>query len=121
MIAKLITIVLLVYASFCAAQENAQPRIAPALNRCYANRTTFERDNRLPMNPNMLVELIRKVEDSPGFTLNMRQLATSILFRFKQDGILRKYELNSQKNLCVNKFFQRQSIMCKIIPSKINR
>lgn len=91
---KSITIVLLVYASLNAA-DNTQPRIAPALNRCYANRQIFERDNRLPMTPGMLVELIRKVEDSPGFTLNMRQLATSILFRFKQDGILRKYKKNS--------------------------
>jgi hypothetical protein len=95
MISKSITIVLLVYVSLCAAQENAQPRIAPALNRCYANRQIFERDNRLPMNPNMLVEIIRKIEDSPGFTLGMRQLVTSILFRFKQDGILRKYIKNS--------------------------
>lgn len=95
MISKPITIILLVYASLCAAQENAQPRIAPALTRCYENRNFFERDERLPMNPNMLIELIRKVEDSPGFTLNMRQLATSILFRFKQDGIVRKYIRNS--------------------------
>lgn len=91
MISKSITIILLIYTSLSTAQENAQPRIAPALRRCYESREIFERDNRLPMTPGMLVELIRKVEDSPGFTLNMRQLATSILFRFKQDGILRKY------------------------------
>lgn len=91
MLSKSITIIFFVYASLSAAQENAQPRIAPALRRCYENRQIFERDNRLPMNPNMLVELIRKVEDSPGFTLDMRQLSSSILFRFKQDGIIRKY------------------------------
>lgn len=76
--------------SFISSQDNAQPRIAPALRRCYQNRAIFERDNRLPMTPQMLIELIRKVEDSSGFTLNMRQLATSLLFRFKQDGILRE-------------------------------
>lgn len=92
MISKVCTLLLLLYAiiNLSTAQDNAQPRIAPALRRCYESRHIFERDNRLPMNPNMLVELIRKVEDSPGFTLNMRQLATSILFRFKQDGIICK-------------------------------
>lgn len=85
------TLLILLYAiNLSFAQDNAQPRIAPALRRCYENGHIFERDNRLPMNPTMLVELIRKVEDSPGFTLNMRQLATSILFRFKQDGIICK-------------------------------
>jgi hypothetical protein len=88
---KLCLFLLLIYSiNLSIAQDNAQPRIAPALRRCYERRELFERDSRLPMNPAMLVELIRKVEDSPGFTLNMRQLATSLLFRFKQDGIIRK-------------------------------
>lgn len=92
MISKFSTLLILLYAiNLSLAQDNAQPRIAPALRRCYENRDIFERDNRLPMNPNMLVELIRKVEDTPGFTLNMRQLATSIIFRFKQDGIICEY------------------------------
>lgn len=94
---KFSIILLLIYSiNLSVAQDNAQPRIAPALRRCYEQRHIFERDNRAPMNPNMLVELIRKVEDSPGFTLNMRQLATSILFRFKQDGIIRKCHLFSR-------------------------
>lgn len=43
------------------------------------------------MTPNMLIELIRRVEDSPGFTLNIQQFTTSLLHRFKQDGIIREY------------------------------
>lgn len=70
---------------------NSQPRVAPALQECYRRRDIFERDNRLPMTPNMLIELIRRVEDSPGFTLNIQQFTTSLLHRFKQDGIVRKY------------------------------
>lgn len=72
------------------AAPNAQPRVAPALQECYRRRDIFERDNRLPMTPNMLIELIRKVEDSPGFTLNIQQLTTSLLHRYKQDGIIRE-------------------------------
>jgi hypothetical protein len=94
---KLKLLLLFIAATLIDAQDNAQPRIAPALRRCYQDRAIFERDSRLPMTPQMLIELIRKVEDSPGFTLNMRQLATSILFRFKQDGILRKCARNGSK------------------------
>lgn len=96
MLLKAATCLLLLLAvSSCMAQENnatpnAQPRVAPALQECYRRRDIFERDNRLPMTPNMLIELIRKVEDSPGFTLNIQQLTTSLLHRYKQDGIIRE-------------------------------
>lgn len=86
--------ILLVLVISCTAQENvppnAQHRVAPALQECYRRRDIFERDNRLPMTPSMLIELIRKAEDSPGFTLNIQQFTTSLLHRFKQDGIIRK-------------------------------
>lgn len=88
----IVTYLILLFATTCIAQEitspNAMPRVSPALQECYRRRELFERDNRLPMTPNMLIELIRKVEDSPGFTLNIQQLATSLLHRFKQDGII---------------------------------
>ncbi|XP_053679767.1 uncharacterized protein LOC128730713 [Anopheles nili] len=72
-----------------AAQENVLTRVAPSLLECYENPTIFERDNRLPMTMNMLIELIRKVEDSPGFQQDIRQLSISLLHRFRQDGIVR--------------------------------
>lgn len=94
MLSKFVTCLLLLSASCVMAQQNvppnAQPRVASALQDCYRRREIFERDNRLPMTPHMLIELIRKVEDSPGFTLNIQQLSTSLLHRFKQDGIIRK-------------------------------
>uniref|UniRef100_A0A182MR66 Uncharacterized protein n=1 Tax=Anopheles culicifacies TaxID=139723 RepID=A0A182MR66_9DIPT len=71
------------------AQENVLTRVAPSLLECYQNAHIFERDNRLPMTMNMLIELIRKVEDTPGFQQDIRQLAISILHRFRQDGIVR--------------------------------
>lgn len=104
MLSKTVTcLMLLTLASLCFAQQNtappnAQPRVAPALQECYRRRELFERDNRLPMTPNMLIELIRKVEDSPGFTQNIQQFTSSLLHRFKQDGIIRKCS--------INKFFQ---------------
>uniref|UniRef100_A0A182P9B3 VWFA domain-containing protein n=1 Tax=Anopheles epiroticus TaxID=199890 RepID=A0A182P9B3_9DIPT len=71
------------------AQENVLTRVAPSMLECYENAQIFERDNRLPMTMNMLIELVRKVEDTPGFQQDMRQLAISMLHRFRQDGIVR--------------------------------
>lgn len=90
---QLLLLVLFSIASLSHAQDNAQLTIARALRRCYQDRSIFERDSRLPMTPQMLIELIRKVEDNSGYALNMRQLATSLLFYFKQDGIRRKQKI----------------------------
>lgn len=70
-------------------QENVQTRVAPGLLECYENPALFERDSRLPMTMNMLIELIRKVEDGPQFQQDMRQLSIGLLHRFRQDGIVR--------------------------------
>lgn len=96
-------LVLLVLSSACLAQDTtpltAQPRIAPHLQECYRRRDIFERDNRLPMTPAMLIEIIRKVEDSPGFTLNLQQFTTSLLHRFKQDGIVPATSVAAQQDI----------------------
>lgn len=55
----------------------------------HQNRDIFERDNRLPSNINMLIELIRKVEETPGINLDMRQMALALTHRFRLDGIER--------------------------------
>jgi hypothetical protein len=97
MLSKSVTyLLLLLVSSSCLAQDtapNAQPRVAPHLQECYRNREIVMRDNRLPMTPDVLIELIRRVEDSPGFTLNIQQFASSLLHRFKQDGIIRKHSI----------------------------
>lgn len=70
-------------------QENAQTRIPLSLMECYEDTLVFERDNRLPMTSNMLIELIRKVEDSNEFTGDIRTLAVQLVHRFRLDGIER--------------------------------
>ncbi|XP_035784359.1 uncharacterized protein LOC118462626 [Anopheles albimanus] len=80
---------LLLVAHGGVAQENVLTRVAPSMLECYENPAIFERDNRLPMTMNMLIELIRKVEDTPGFQQDIRQLAIALLHRFRQDGIVR--------------------------------
>lgn len=70
-------------------QENVQTRVAPSLIECYNRPELFERDERLPMTMNMLIELIRKVEDVPEYRVDIRQLTIALLHRFRQDGIVR--------------------------------
>ncbi|CAO1322852.1 unnamed protein product [Diamesa hyperborea] len=84
--------------STCIAQENAQPRVAPGVVECYRRADLFERDNRLPMTPSMLIELIRKVEDAPGSNQGIRQIATGLLHRFRQDGIIPARGININQN-----------------------
>lgn len=98
---KAVNILVLLCLGACLAQDNtplnAQPRVAAHLQECYRRRDIFERDNRLPMTPNMLIELLRKVEDSPGFSMNIQQFTTSLLHRMKQDGIIREFALSPRR------------------------
>ena len=81
-------LVLLLSITTALAVENAQPRIAPALVECYRQGNIYDRNQRLPMTPNMLIEIIRKIEDTPGFNQDIRQLTVSLVHRFRQDGII---------------------------------
>uniref|UniRef100_A0A7G3AXU3 Uncharacterized protein n=1 Tax=Lutzomyia longipalpis TaxID=7200 RepID=A0A7G3AXU3_LUTLO len=90
MVGRLILLVSLTALLRCGdvhAQENAQTRISAALEECYRDPEVFNRENRLPHTPEMLIELIRKVEDSPDWRQDIRQLALSLVHRFRQDGI----------------------------------
>ncbi|KAL9919733.1 uncharacterized protein ACN427_001543 isoform 2-T2 [Glossina fuscipes fuscipes] len=71
------------------AQENAQLQIPPSLVECYNDSHFMNRDNRLPANIETFINLIEKVENSYAFNQDIRQLAVSLLHRFRQDGIQR--------------------------------
>ena len=71
------------------AQENTHTRLAPSLVECYATSEVFDRDQRLPMSINTLIDLIRKVEDDPNYRHDIRELAIALVHRFRQDGIVK--------------------------------
>lgn len=71
------------------SQENAQTSIPNSLAECYENADIYERDNRLPATINTLIDLIRKVEDSPDYTQDIHRVAVGLLHRFRMDGIER--------------------------------
>lgn len=71
--------------SYC--QENAQTRIPKSLTECYENPEIYERDNRLPATMSTLIELIRKIEDVPEFSSDVRTVVINLVHRFRLDGI----------------------------------
>lgn len=80
-------LMLIIHQRLVRCQENAQTRIPNSLAECYENAEIYERDNRLPATINVLIDLIRKIEDSPNYTQDIRQVAVSLLHRFRMDGI----------------------------------
>lgn len=78
---KVIYSVLIVFLFDAAlAQENAASSVAPSLLECYNNSYLLDRNARLPSTINVLIELIRKVEDGPA-SLDARQLAIQLIHR----------------------------------------
>lgn len=70
-------------------QENVRTQIPSSLTECYTLPDIVNRDSRLPSNINLLIELIRKVEDWPAVNMDMRQMASTLVHRFRMDGIER--------------------------------
>lgn len=92
-------VVFALFGCLTMAQENAQTRIPNSLIECYQDNQVFERDNRLPMTLNILLELIRKVEDSRDYTGTIRELAVQMVHRFRQDGIERAPGVNTSPTI----------------------
>jgi hypothetical protein len=109
-------------AGWVTAQENAQTRIAQSLEECYQNLNVFERDNRLPMTTNMLIELIRKAEDSPDHNMDIRQMAIALVHRFRQDGILRAAGVQHTQSFVLPfsplgfQFSKHRILMSRLVP-----
>lgn len=119
-------LLLLSIAYACVAQQdNVQFRIPNALEECYRNVELNERDNRLPSNINILIELIRKIEDTPGANVDMRQVATTLVHRFRMDGIERATDANIQPGVLPFspsgfQFSKHRILLSRLIPNNAN-
>lgn len=108
------------------AQENVQNRIARSLEECYRNRYIYERDNRLPMTINTLIELVKKVEDTPGLNMDIREVALSFVHRFKQDGIEKAKNIDPSPYIIPYspvgyQFSKNKILLTKLIPGNAYR
>ena len=62
-------------------QQNTQTRIPENLIECYRNPFLRNPENRPPMNMQTFIDIVSKVEMFQRGTVNMGELATSILHR----------------------------------------
>ncbi|KAK3926904.1 5-methylcytosine rRNA methyltransferase NSUN4 [Frankliniella fusca] len=56
---------------------------------CYSDPRLFARETRIPMTMANLVDLVQRVERDPGFVADLRVLTTTLLHRFRVDGLER--------------------------------
>jgi len=70
-------------------QGNTQTRIPDHLIDCYRNQSLRHPENRPPMNMQTFIDIVSKVERFQRGTVNIAELAVSILHSFRLDGIER--------------------------------
>lgn len=63
--------------------------ISPSLVECYSNASLLSGDALPTFGIGQLIDLIRKVENSPYTRLDLRSMAVQLTHRFRQDGIRR--------------------------------
>ncbi|CAD6222326.1 GSCOCG00000914001-RA-CDS [Cotesia congregata] len=73
-------------------QENAQRKLSSGLLECYNSSFVVLKDNHLPYTMDTFIAILRKIEDSPSFNMDLRQFTVSLLNRFRQDGIIENTE-----------------------------
>lgn len=71
-------------------QENAGTNLAPALRECYNTTRLITRDYRLPADINVLIDIMRRIEDENSFE-DARELSYQILHRYDShySGLIR--------------------------------
>lgn len=73
---------------------NCQTKIPKYLKECYTNETFSK--TKLPMNLQVLIDIIRKAEKYSQMSIDLRTMTSSLLHRFKFDGI--EYNKNIKLN-----------------------
>lgn len=103
---KIFVILLLTLFSYVTAQQTKNPYVNEAVKtslskyliECYNDTEIVVKDNKLPMTLETFLDIIRKVEDSSYYE-SFSQLSTSILQRFRQDGVIRAADVKPGQNM----------------------
>lgn len=74
-----------IIATMIVSGVNCEKKIPKYLEECYTNETLS--GARLPMTLNVLIDIFRKIELHVQSSVDLRLLVTSMLHRFKFDGI----------------------------------
>lgn len=86
-----LSVVLFLGITAICGQENAGSSVARSLRECYNTTEHLDRDSRPPATIGVLIDLIRKVENSRT-PADARTLSLSLIHRFRQDGIVKAIE-----------------------------
>lgn len=62
------------------SQENIEKNLAKGLQECYNTTELLDANMKLPMTMNLLIDLIRKIENK--YPMDLRVLSTSLLNRY---------------------------------------
>ncbi|XP_011501690.1 PREDICTED: uncharacterized protein LOC105365272 [Ceratosolen solmsi marchali] len=100
-------------------QENAMKNLSPSLIECY-DGDTYKKWNLLPHNIDTLVAILRKIEDFPGLNMDLRILLSTLLHRFRQDGIVKNPKVKAQVGVMpyapLGQQFFRHAQTLRVIP-----
>lgn len=123
-LAIILLAVTIIVPALVLGQENAQPHIPGSLFECYNSIEVYERDYRLPATVNTLIELIRKVEYSNDYNRDIKEVAVSVLHRFRMDGIVKAPGIVSKGilpfGLHGRQFTKHRVLLSRLIPPSGN-
>ncbi|XP_061708773.1 uncharacterized protein LOC133518964 [Cydia pomonella] len=119
-------LVLAVAISSAHGQLTAQTSVAPELRECYTD-PALNRNNLPPATISVLVDIIQKIEDHPNVNMDLRQIATTLLHTYRQDGT--EYHqpdsnlLNSANILpwaaTFHSFYRHKLLLTRLIPNNL--
>ncbi|XP_020295729.1 uncharacterized protein LOC109860805 isoform X2 [Pseudomyrmex gracilis] len=87
------------------------------LKECYRNNNLH--DFRLPMNLRVLLDIIRKAENYTYGAMDLRTMSSSLMHRFKLDGIVRSEHIKESEGIIPYKLSRTQSIKYKLIKKMV--
>ncbi|CAB3240553.1 unnamed protein product [Arctia plantaginis] len=116
--------IVLVAAAACAqAQQTALSRVPDDLAECYSDPNLLNRNNLPPATIQVLIDIIRQIEDNPNVNMDLRQLSAVLLHTYRQDGIEFHMNQNSFASTMVlpfsptgHSFHRHRLLLTRLIP-----
>ncbi|KAJ8735512.1 hypothetical protein PYW07_007132 [Mythimna separata] len=107
-------------------QQTAQTRVADSLSECYSNPDLANRNNLPPVTIQVLIDIIRKIEDNPDVNMDLAQLSSVLLHTYRQDGI----EFHQPENVVTSSnvlpfaptfssFHRHRLLLTRLIPNNL--
>ncbi|TGZ52877.1 Uncharacterized protein DBV15_10985 [Temnothorax longispinosus] len=108
-------IILLIF--YGISPTESQLRIPDEFKECYVNNNMH--DFHLPMNMRVLLDIIRKAETYSYSTMDIRTMSSSLMHRFKLDGIKHYKDVQERDGILPFGQSGRQSVKYKLIKEMV--